>query len=157
MLGVLEQQLLSGAISWEEYGARAKAAEQLMADAGGDKGMKEFASGLSSSLSSAVGKMTDFQAIITEASRKGGQSIFQQFSKDAADFTAELEKLLLKLLIINPLLNSLGLGDQGNGKQLPTLWGSAGGSGGIGGLLSWLFGGPARARRQRQVPQRMSG
>ncbi len=52
-----------------------------------------------------------------------------------------LEKLLLKLLIINPLLNSLGLGDQGNGKQLPTLWGSTGGSGGIGGLLSWLFGG----------------
>ena len=136
-LGLLEEAYQRGIIpTLEEYRQRVQAAEQAAAGLGADKGMKEFASGLSSSLSSAVGKLTDFQAIITEASRKGGQSFFQQMSKDAADFVAELEKLLLKLLIINPLLNALGLGNEGGGKQLPTLGG---------GLFGWLFGGGASA------------
>ena len=57
MLGILEQKLLSGAIDWDEYAARAKAAEQLITSGGADKGMAEFARGLSSDLDSLIGKL----------------------------------------------------------------------------------------------------
>ncbi|HSY79343.1 MAG TPA: hypothetical protein VK884_07030, partial [Verrucomicrobiae bacterium] len=60
---------------------------------------------------------------------KGKDSIFAQLDQDANEFTASLEKMLLKLLIINPLLNELGLGGQGDGKQLPTLFGNSNGLG----------------------------
>ncbi len=124
MLGILEQKLLSGAIDWDEYAARAKAAEQLITSGGADKGMAEFARGLSSDLDSLIGKLTDVSA------RKKGESIFAQFRKDTDEFTASIEKLLLKLVVINPLLNSLGLGGD---KGLPTAWGSSGAGGVTGG------------------------
>jgi hypothetical protein len=137
--GALWAAFNQGAISAQEFDARLKV---LVAEFNGpDKGMKEFTSGLSSSLSTAIGKMTDFSAIMAEAGKKGGQSVFQQFRTDTMDFVKSLDQLLMKLLVINPILNSLGLGDQGNGKLLPTL-------GGAGGLLGWLkglFGGGAGA------------
>ncbi len=127
-LGVLEQELLSGAISWDEYAQRAKAAQQLLDGAGADKGMLDFAKSFSSDLDTLLGKMTDFNAIMEKADEKGKgrQSVFQQFTQDADQFIASLEKMLLKLLLIDPLLNSLGLGNEGNGKQLPTLGGGGG-------------------------------
>jgi hypothetical protein len=130
-LGILEQQLVSGNIQWDEYVQRAKAAQQVLDNLGANQGDAQFAKGLSSDLDTAIGKMTDFSAMIEEKQKtKGKDSIFAQLSQDANEFTESLEKLLLKLLIINPLLNSLGLGEQGNGKQLPTLWGGIGGSAG---------------------------
>jgi hypothetical protein len=136
-LGILEQQLVSGDIQWDEYVQRAKAAQQVIDSIGADKGMEEFTKGLSSDLDTALGKMTDFSAMIEEKQKtKGKDSIFSQLEQDANDFTASLEKMLLKLLIINPLLNTLGLGGQGNGKQLPTLFGNSGGPGGGAGTTS---------------------
>jgi hypothetical protein len=130
VLGVLEQQLVAGDISWDEYVQRAKAAQQVIDNIGANQGDSQFAKGLSSDLDTAIGKMTDFSAMMEEKQKtKGKDSIFAQLTQDANDFTASLEKLLLKLLIINPLLNTLGLGDQGSGKQLPTLFGNSGGGG----------------------------
>ena len=63
------------------------------------------------------------------ANKAKGQSIFSQYSQDADDFVKSLQQLLLKLLVINPLLNAIGLGDQGGGKLLPALIGSGAGSG----------------------------
>ncbi len=80
-----------------------------------------------SDLTSLIGKATDFSTIMTNKAK--GQSIFSQFSQDADDFVKSLQQLLLKLLIINPLLNAIGLGDQGGGKLLPALIGSGAGSG----------------------------
>lgn len=129
-LGILEQQLLAGNISWDEYVQRAKAAQQVLDSIGENQGDKQFGKGLSSDLDTLFGKMTDFSAMLAEKQKtKGKDSIFAQLTQDADEFTASLEKLLLKLLVINPLLNTLGLGDQGNGKQLPTLFGNTSGGG----------------------------
>ena len=98
---------------------------------GPNKGQMEFTKGLSEDLDSLVGKVTDFNALIDTAKR-GGPSIFKQLAKDAEDFIATLEKLIFKLAVVNPMLNALGLGDQGGGKQLPTLWGNSSGASGIG-------------------------
>jgi hypothetical protein len=138
-LGILEQQYMQGAFSLAEYEQRAQAAQAALSS-GGDKGMKEFTSGLSSDLSGLIGKMTDFSTIMETADKKGGASVFQQLTQDANEFTKSLGELLLKLLIINPLLNELGLGDQGNGKQLPTLYGNSSSSVSSGISLSGILG-----------------
>jgi hypothetical protein len=128
VLGILEQQLVSGDIQWDEYVQRAKAAQQVIDNIGANQGDAQFGKGLSSDLDTLFGKMTDFTAMMEEKQKtKGKDSIFAQLTQDTDEFTASLEKLLLKLLVINPLLNTLGLGDQGNGKQLPTLLGNSGG------------------------------
>jgi hypothetical protein len=132
-LGILEQQYVSGAISLQDYAQRAAAAKQLIEGLGADKGEKELTSGLSSDLSGLIGKLTDVQTLM--ANKQKGESIFAQLTQDTNEFVKSLGDLLLKLLIINPLLNSLGLGDQGNGKQLPTLFDN-GGLGGSAGTAS---------------------
>ena len=144
-LGILEQQYQSGVIpTLAEYEQRAKAAQAVFGQQS-DKGEKEFTSGLSSDLSGLIGKLTDVQSLI--ANKKKGESIFAQLTQDTNDFVKSLGDLLLKLLIINPLLNSLGLGDQGNGKELPTLFAASSsgvGGGGASGILNFfkgLFGG----------------
>jgi hypothetical protein len=149
-LGILEQTYQRGIIpTLAEYQQRVQAAEQAAAGLGADnKGMKEFTSGLSSGLDGLLGKLTDVNAMVQESHKKGGQSIFQQLNKDAQDSLASLEKLIFKLAIINPMLNSLGLGDQGAGKQLPTL----GGASGLLGWLAGLFGGASGG-----VPTNLSG
>ena len=116
-LGILEAQYKSGAISLEDYAQRAAAAKELIEGIGADKGMDEFTKGLSSDFSELIGKATDFSALIENKDKNKKDTILAQLTQDANEFTASLEKLLLKLLIINPLLNELGLGDQGNGKH----------------------------------------
>ena len=135
-LGILEAQYKSGAISLEDYAQRAAAAKQLIDSVGADKGIEEFTKGLSSDFSELIGKATDFSALIENKNKNPKDTILAQLTQDANEFTASLEKLLLKLLIINPLLNELGLGDEGNGKQLPTLLGNSGGAGGSAGTNS---------------------
>jgi hypothetical protein len=134
--GLLIQAFDRGLISADQFNQKLKALED--AANGSDKGFKELTSGLSTDLTSLIGKMTDFTSLL--ANKKGGQTIFSQLTADANSFVKSLQDLLLKLLVINPLLNALGLGDQGNGKQLPTLLGSSGGSGG-GFDLSSILGG----------------
>jgi hypothetical protein len=143
--GLLIQAFDRGLISAEQFNEKLKALQDSAN--GPDKGWQEFTKGLSTDLSTLAGKLTDVQALVAESSKKGGQSVFQQWTNDANAFVKQLRDLLEKLLIINPLLNSLGLGDQGNGKQLPTLYGPSsaiggggGGGGGISGLLSWISG-----------------
>jgi hypothetical protein len=118
---------------WTQMVQRGLISEQQMNDAiaatadktsGADKGMQEFKSGLSADLSTLITKATDFQALMQ--GQKNGQSIFQQLSQDGLDFLKSLEQMVFKLLVIKPLLDSLGLGDQGNGnqgnsQQFPTL------------------------------------
>lgn len=135
--GLLVQAFDRGLISAQAFNDKLK--ELTDQFNGPDKGMKDFTSGLSTDLTGLIGKLTDFSAIA--ANKQKGQSIFQQLTQDSNEFLKSLQDLLLKLLIINPLLNALGLGDQGNGKQLPTLLGSSGGSGSLTSLLGTLFGG----------------
>ena len=130
--GLLIAAFNQGTISAQQFDAAIK---QLQTELNGpDKGMEDFVKGLSSDLDTLVNKMTDFNAMLTEASKKGGESIFKQLEGDAADFIKQLEQLVFKLAIVNPLLNSLGLGGQGNDKQLPTLgiFGASQNKGGIG-------------------------
>jgi hypothetical protein len=142
--GLLEQAFNRGLISAQQFNDKMKALQDTYSDFA-NKGTKELTSGLSTDLSGLIGKLTDVQTLI--ANKKKGDSIFAQLTQDTNEFVKSLGDLLLKLLIINPLLNALGLGDQGNGKQLPTL--SFGGGtgvtgGGAGGILSFfkgLFGG----------------
>jgi hypothetical protein len=140
--GLLIQAFDRRLISADQFNQKLKALQDTAN--GPDKGMKELTSGLSTDVSGLIGKLTDFSTLI--ANKKKGDSIFSQLTQDANDFTKSLRDLLEKLLVINPLLNAAGLGDQGNGKQLPTLGlGSGSGiSGGGGGILSFikgLFGG----------------
>jgi hypothetical protein len=152
-LGILEQQYQAGVIpTLAEYEQRAKAAQEVFGQQGADKGMKEFTSGLSSDLSGLIGKLTDFSTIMQNAGKKGGQSVFQQLSADAATFEKSLQELLLKLLIINPLLNALGLGDQGNGKQLPTLYGSSSSGLSLSSIFGGIFGGSTAAASDLETP-----
>lgn len=145
--GLLIQAFDRGLISADQFNQKLR--ELQTAFNGPDKGWQEFTKGLSTDLSTLINKMTDVQALLAESGKKGGLSVFQQLTNDTNAFVKSLGDLLLKLLVINPLLNALGLGDQGNGKQLPTLYGPTntslgGSSGGISGLLSWfsgLFGG----------------
>ncbi len=154
--GLLWQALDRGLISMQQFNDAMKELNQQLA--GPDKGMKEFTSGLSADFDTLIGKATDFTEIMANEQKgkgKKGESLFFQLSQDADQFAASLEKLLVKLLVINPLLNSLGLGDQGSGKQLPTLWGGSGNallsggapgggaspaSGGMGGMLGGALG-----------------
>jgi hypothetical protein len=116
--GALWAAFNQGAISAQQFN---DAIKQLTTQLNGpDKGMKEPTSGLSADFSSLLGKLTDFNGLVA-ASQQKGNSIFKQLGMDASDFIKTLGELVLKLTVINPLLNSLGLGDQGNGKQLPTL------------------------------------
>ena len=124
--GLLIEAFNRGLISADQFNAKLKELQDT-ANAGSDKGWKELTSGLSSDLTSLIGKATDFSTIM--ANKAKGQSIFSQYSQDADDFVKSLQQLLLKLLVINPLLNAIGLGDQGGGKLLPALIGSGAGSG----------------------------
>ena len=148
--GLLIQAFNRGLISADQFNQKMKELQQSAQSP--DKGLGEFAKGLSTDLSGLIGKLADVQALVAESSKKGGQSIFQQLGKDAGEFLHQLEQLAIKLTIINPLLNSLGLGNEGNGKQLPTVgprgFGGAGtesstsgtGQGGIIGAIKNLFG-----------------
>jgi hypothetical protein len=101
--GLLWQAADRGIISTTQLQAKLQEMQQQFD--GADKGAKEFTSGLSSDLSSVIGKMTDFSSIMQEAGKKGGQSVFQQLTQDANDFTKSLGELLLKLLIIMDALS----------------------------------------------------
>ena len=128
--GLLWAAFNQGTISAQQFDVAIK---QLQLELNGpNQGAQEFAKGLSSDLDTVIGKMTDVSAMLEEKQKtKGKDSIFAQLTQDANEFTQSLEKMLIKLLIINPLLNALGLGDQGNGgKQLPTLFGNSNGPGG---------------------------
>ncbi|MGC2493287.1 hypothetical protein, partial [Candidatus Binatus sp.] len=91
----------NGAISADQFNQKMK----VLVDTfnGPDKGMEEFTKGLSSDFSELIGKVTDFSAMTEESKKtKGKDSIFAQLKQDADDFTASLEKMLLKLALINP-------------------------------------------------------
>ena len=102
---MLIQAFDRGLISADQFNQKIKALQDT-AD-GADKGVKEFTSGVSTDVSILIGKLTDFSSIMT--AKKGGQSIFSQFSQDANDFIKSLEQLAFKLAIVNPLLNKLAI------------------------------------------------
>ena len=84
-----------------------KPRSKLIEGLGANKGDDELAKGLSSDFSELIGKATDFSALIENKDKNKKDTILAQLTQDANEFTASLEKLLLKLLIVNPLLNSL--------------------------------------------------